>query len=178
MKKLLKQSGYTLLGLLLLLILISFLLPSERTIEASIKINAPIQLVFDKVNDLRNWESWSPWKKMDPMMEMSYSNPPAGKGAFLQWSSTHPDIGKGKLILMEVVPNQRIVTAMDFEGNTNRMAEFMFEEEKNEVKVTWSMVHQVGGNPIRKYGLLFQAGSLRKTFDQGLAAMKIQLEQR
>jgi uncharacterized protein YndB with AHSA1/START domain len=160
------------------LLLIAFLLPSERRIEASVKIDAPMQIVFDQVNDLRNWEAWSPWKKMDPLMEMSYSNPPSGKGAFLKWRSTDPRIGRGKLILTEVIPNQKIGTAMDFEKEQDNTAEFTFEEEKNTVKVTWSMIHRVGGNPISKYGLLFQTGKLRKVFDDGLFAIKIQSENR
>lgn len=178
MKRFLKRAGFSLLGLLVLVLLISFLLPSERRIEASVKIDAPIQIVFDQVNDLRNWESWSPWKKMAPMMEMSYSNPPSGKNAFLKWRSTHPRIGTGKLILTEVIPNEKIVTVMDFEEGRDNTAEFTFKEENDAVKVTWTMIHRVGGNPISKYGLLFQTGRLRQVFDDGLFAMKLKSEQR
>ncbi len=178
MKRFFKKLGYSFLGLIVLLIVISFLLPSEHRIETSIKINAPIQIVFDQVNDLRNWESWSPWKAMDPMMEMTYSNPPAGQGAFYNWQSKNPHVGNGKLILTEVVPFKRIVTAMDFEEWDDGTAEFTFEEEKGSVKVTWGMTHQVGGHPIRKYGMLFQKGILRKTFYRGLETIKVNSENR
>jgi uncharacterized protein YndB with AHSA1/START domain len=178
MKKFLKKLGYSLLGLIVILIAISFLLPSKQRIESTVKINAPIQLVFEQVNDLRNWERWSPWKKMDPMMEMSYSNPPAGKGAFYNWKSSNPRLGNGKLILTEVIPNKKIVTALDFEKWHDASAEFIFEEEKNTVKVTWSMMHDIGGNPFNKYAALFQKGAMRKMFDQGLTTIKINSETR
>lgn len=178
MKKFLKKLGYSLLGLIVILLAISFLLPSQQRIESTVKINAPIQMVFEQVNDLRNWERWSPWKKMDPMMEMSYSNPPAGKGAFYNWKSSNPRLGNGKMILTEVIPNKKIVTALDFEKWHDASAEFIFEEEKNTVKVTWSMVHDIGSNPFNKYAALFQKGAMRKMFDQGLTTIKINSEKR
>ncbi|HLF62763.1 MAG TPA: SRPBCC family protein [Saprospiraceae bacterium] len=178
MKKLLKRAGYGLLGLFVILLGISFLLPSEQRIESSVKINAPIQIVFDQVNDLRNWDRWSPWKKMDPMIEMSYSNPPTGKGAFYVWKSKHERVGNGKLILSEVIPNKKIVTALDFEKGQDGSAEFTFEEEKKAVKVTWSMMYHIGGNPVRKYALLFQKGAMRKAFEQGLNGIRENSEKR
>jgi uncharacterized protein YndB with AHSA1/START domain len=178
MKRFFKRTGYAILGLLLVLLAISFLLPSEQRIESSVKINAPVQLVFEQINDLRNWEYWSPWKKMDPEMEMSYSNPPSGKGAFFHWQSADPRIGNGKLMITEVVPGKKIITAMDFEKMDDNTAEFSFAEEKKSVVVTWSMVHNIGNNPVRKYGALFQKGAMRKVFDKGLANIKIKTEQR
>lgn len=178
MKRMLKKAGYSLLGLIAILLAISFLLPSRQRIESSVRINAPIQLVFEQVNDLRNWERWSPWKKMDPMMEMSYSNPAAGKGAFYNWKSTNPRLGNGKLILTEVIPNKKIVTALDFEKWDDGSAEFTFTQEKNEVKVTWSMIHHIGGNPVKKYAALMQKSVMRKMFEQGLTTIKANSEMR
>jgi len=178
MKKLLKRIGFGLLGMLILLLIISFLLPSEREVEASVKIDAPIEIVFDQVNDLRNWEYWSPWKTLDPSMEMSYSNPPSGKGAFYVWRSNDPKLGSGKLILTEVVPSKKIVVAMDFDKGDDNTATFDFEEKGKYVKVTWSMTHRVGGNPVQKYKLLLQKGELRRLFDLGLSAMRVKCETR
>lgn len=178
MKRFFKKVGYGLLGLLVLLIAISFLIPSQHRIETSVKIDAPMQIVFDQVNDLRNWERWSPWKTIDPMMEMTFSNPPAGQGAYYKWLSTNPRVGNGRLILTEVLPYKRIVTAMDFEKWDDGTAEFTFEEEKGSVKVTWGMTHEVGNNPLRKYGMLFQKGALRKMFHSGLMAIKLNCEDR
>jgi uncharacterized protein YndB with AHSA1/START domain len=178
MKRFLKKVGYSLLGLLILLLAISFLLPAEQRIESTVSINAPIQLVFEQVNDLRNWESWSPWKKMDPMMEMSYSNPPSGKGAFYNWRSNDPRIGNGKQIITEVIPNEKIVTAVDFEKWEDSVSEFTFKQEKKSVDVTWSMQHRVGGNPVNKYMALFQKGTVRRMFEKGLQAIKEKTETR
>jgi uncharacterized protein YndB with AHSA1/START domain len=178
MKKLLKKIGFGILGLFILLLVIGFLLPSERTVSVTEEINAPISLVFDQVNDLRNWEKWSPWKELDPLMEMSYSNPPAGKGAFYKWKSNHPQVGSGKMTLSEVVPNQKIVTVMDFEDWDSGSAEFTFKEENRKTEVTWSMDLHLGRNPVSKYMGLFIVGGLRGMFDRGLESMKINVENR
>ena len=178
MKKLLKKIGYGLLGLLILLLVIGFLLPGQRHIEATVEIDAPMQLVFDQVNDLRNWEKWSPWQAMDPVMEISYSNPPAGKGAFMVWNSTEKRIGEGKMTLAEVVPNDRIMAALELKNRHNAVTQFSFLENKKHIEVKWGMTYEIGGNPIKRYAGLFQAGSLRNTFSSGLKRMKHNLENR
>jgi hypothetical protein len=81
-------------------------------------------------------------------------------------------------MITEVVPGKKIVTAIDFEKMDDNTAEFSFAEEKKSVVVTWSMVHNIGNNPIRKYGALFQKGAMRKVFDKGLTNIKIKTEQR
>ena len=176
MKKLLKKTGLGILGLLVILLIIGFLLPTERKIEVTEQIDAPVQLVFEQVNDLRNWENWSPWKELDPLMEMSYSNPPVGKGAFYKWTSDNPRIRSGKLTLVEVVPQQKIVTAMEFEDGNKGTSEFRFSEEKRATEVTWSMQLRFGRSPIGRYMGLFMAGGLRQMFDKGLTNMRVNME--
>jgi hypothetical protein len=44
-------------------------------------------VAFAQVNDLRNWEAWSPWAKLDPAAKQTYAGPTAGVGA--SFSSVH-----------------------------------------------------------------------------------------
>lgn len=172
MKHFLKKTGYSLLGLLVLVVIVAFLLPSQSHIEVSTKIDAPIQTVFDKVNDLRNWESWSPWKTMDPLMEMSFSNPPAGKGAFLNWHSDVAKIGSGKLTLAEVVPQQRVLIVMDSDQSRDHTSQMTFQEVRGKVRVTWSTDISLGRNPLLRYNGLFRRGAMRNLFETGLQSLK------
>ncbi|MEZ4984128.1 MAG: hypothetical protein R2795_03670 [Saprospiraceae bacterium] len=50
--------------------------------ERTISINAPQAVVFDAVNELKNWESWSPWQEQDPSTKTVYSETSAGAGAY------------------------------------------------------------------------------------------------
>lgn len=178
MKKWLKKTGYGLLGLLVLLIVIVLLIPGERKVETSMAIHAPVQMIFDQVNDLRNWEKWLPWQTMDPAMEFSFSNPAIGKGAFLRWSSTDPRVGNGRVTLLEVVPHTRIVAVINEENGKDNISEFEFEQDKRHVQVTWRMTVNTGNNPIRKVRALIQKGALRKSFSQGLLGIRARTEKR
>ena len=172
MKKFLKRAGFGVLGVLVLLLLISFLLPSVHSVERSVKIDAPMHMVFEQVNDLRNWEKWSPWKKMDPLLEMTYSNPPAGQGAFYNWRSEKKNLGNGKLTLAEVVPNKKIVTNIEFEDWDTAVSTLKFTEEKGDILVSWAMDIDVGANPIGKYMGMMMKGQLKKQFDTGLEGIR------
>jgi len=51
--------------------------PADFRIERRATIAAPPSVVFDQVNDFRNWSAWSPWAKLDPAMKETYDGPPA-----------------------------------------------------------------------------------------------------
>ena len=38
------------------------------------EMSAPPAMVFEKVNDLRQWPVWGPWTKNDPEMKIAFSN--------------------------------------------------------------------------------------------------------
>jgi uncharacterized protein YndB with AHSA1/START domain len=170
--KLLKKIGIGIVALFVVLLIIGFLLPSEVHVEKTQVIDAPIDRVYQNVYDLRNWEKWSPYKKMDPLMEMSYSNPPAGAGAFYNWKSEVPELGDGKLTIAEVVTNKKVVTSVKMEGWGEARGQFNFEPYKDDVKVTWMMDTDLGKNPFNKYGGLFMKSAMKKQFSNGLKALK------
>src|SRR5688572_9344071 len=149
--KFLKKAGIWIGAILLALILFSFLLPREVNVSRSITIDAPIDRVFEQVNDLRNWEKWSPWKRMDPMMEMTFSNPPVGQGAYYKWVSTNKQMGSGTMTLAKVVNNEEIVTALHNEKWGDGSSTFKFAHKNKEVRVTWEMNNDLGVMPWNKY---------------------------
>ena len=54
-------------------------------IESSREINAPKEVVYEIVQDLKTWEDWGPWKKEDPTMVFSYRDKTVGEGASYNW---------------------------------------------------------------------------------------------
>lgn len=176
MKKFLKKVGLWFGLFILALILISFLLPSEIKVKQSILVSAPIDRVFDQVNDLRNWEKWDPWKRMDPTMVMTFSNPPVGQNAFYKWESQNKRLGKGTMTLTRVTMNEEIVTAIDFDGRDQGTTKFQFTHKGDDIEVTWSMNHRVGMLPWNKYFGLMMRSELKKQFDNGLKGLKFYAE--
>lgn len=160
----------------LALILFSFLLPKQVSVSRSITIDAPVDRVFEQVNDLRNWEKWSPWKRMDPMMEMTFSNPPVGQGAFYKWISQDEHIGSGTMTLAQVTNNELIVTALQAESWGDASSTFKFGHKGKQVEVTWMMDQEIGVMPWSKYFGYAMKSTLKKQFDQGLKGIKFYAE--
>ncbi len=176
MKKFFQKLALWIGILFVALILFSFLLPREVNVSRNITIDAPMDRVFEQVNDLRNWEKWSPWKRMDPMMEMTFSNPPVGQGAFYKWVSEDKRMGTGTMTLATVTTNEQIVCALHSEdwGDTN--STFQFANKGKQIEVTWKMDSKVGVMPWSKYFALAMKSEMKKQFDQGLKGIKFYAE--
>lgn len=39
-----------------------------------------MEKVFALIEDLRAWNAWSPWEKLDPTMKKTYGGPTSGRG--------------------------------------------------------------------------------------------------
>jgi uncharacterized protein YndB with AHSA1/START domain len=176
MKKFLKKVAMWIGLALVAVILLSFLFPTTVKVSRSIEVNAPADRVFDQVNDLRNWEKWSPWKRMDPTMVMTFSNPPVGQNAFYKWESQDKHMGKGTMTLAKVTPYEEIVTKLEMEDWPASSSIFKFSHKGDAVLVTWSMEHHVGSMPWSRYMGLMMKGALKKQFDDGLKGIKFYTE--
>ena len=170
--KLLKRIGIILLAVIVLLVVISFMLPSKIHVERSAAIGAPANVVFMQVNNLRNWNNWMPYNKIDPEMKIEYNGKEEGTGAGYSWSSENSQVGNGKITITESKPNELIVTALDFMENGNATGSFKFEPSGSETKVTWGMDMDMGMNPIARYLGLFMDQLMGQDFEKGLRDLK------
>jgi hypothetical protein len=160
----------------ILLGIVSVFLPSEVHIERSMVINAPAWLAYEQVNNLRNWEKWSPWQQADPEMKLQYKGPIAGDGAQYSWRSRRRAIGEGKLVIAEAKPNERIVTEMHFIQKGKGVATHSFEATQEGTLVTWAVDTKLGSNPVNKYMGLFWGSLIGPDFERGLSNLKIVVE--
>jgi uncharacterized protein YndB with AHSA1/START domain len=167
-----KKFLYILLAIIGILLLGSLLISSNYHNERSIMVKAPIAVVFDQANTLKNWEKWSPWVKMDPSIRMTYNEIPSGKGAMYKWDGENPNVGKGSMTITSSVPNQFIVYAMSFDGQGDATSAHKFEQIGDSVKVTWTFDSDLGYNPVAKYMTKIMSGMMQETFDNGLKDMK------
>src|ERR1700751_5611955 len=55
--------------------------PDDYRLTRQIVIAAPASAISPHVNDLRQWEEWSPWAKLDPNAKISFEGTLAGSGA-------------------------------------------------------------------------------------------------
>jgi uncharacterized protein YndB with AHSA1/START domain len=127
--------------LVLALVAIVAVQPSEFRIARTGTIAAPAPVVFAQVNDFRKWDAWNPWAKIDPAMQQGYEGATAGKGAVYTWAGNN-EVGEGRMTITESRPDELIRIQMEFlkpfQGRST--AEFTFKPEGERTAVTWSMV--------------------------------------
>jgi hypothetical protein len=170
--KIFKTIGIVLLSVIVLLLVISFFLPSQVHVERSRVIAAKPDAVFVQVNNLKNWFNWMPWNKKDPNMQVTWSDVTEGPGAKYSWASSHSEVGNGSVTISKSDPNKLVSTELDFMENGKASGDFIFEETAEGTKVTWTMDSDMGMNPVFKFLGLFMDGMVGPDFEQGLATLE------
>lgn len=111
-------------------------IPSDYNVSRSKVVNAPVELAFATVNDLKTWEEWGPWHDEDSTIAITYGDKTVGIGASSSWTSHD---GPGKLKMIAAVPNKSINIEMQFADYDPTQIEWNFEKVDGGTKITWSM---------------------------------------
>lgn len=114
--------------------------PNDFSITVTKQIEKPCAKVFDLVAQTTQWESWSPWKKLDP--ETRFETSPtqiAGPGAKLIWKSKKS--GNGSITMLDFKQGTQIKYEMDFEGWASKsIGQFdLIDAGQKACKTTWTM---------------------------------------
>ena len=80
----LKRILTTSASLLVAIMIIGLILPSQVHVERTITIDARPQKIYSFISDFKKWEQWSPWAKIDPDAEFSVVG--RGKQQKMFWS--------------------------------------------------------------------------------------------
>lgn len=108
-------------------------------IESSKEINAPKEVIYNIVNDLKTWEDWGPWKAEDPTMVFNYGDKTVGEGASYNWQGEMD----GAMEITKALPPINIDMAMTLQtpaGERNPDVYWVFESNENlSTKVTWGI---------------------------------------
>jgi len=147
--------------------------PDDYRVTRTTMIAAPVARVFEQVNDLKKWDDWSPWAKLDPSAKVTFSGPQSGPGASFTWDG-NDKVGAGTMTITESKPNQRIATRTDFTRPFAGAgsADFVFSEAGGRTNVIWSMFGTQSF--IGKALCLFMPMEtmLGPDFERGLAQLK------
>lgn len=151
--------------------------PDTFSLERSTTIHAPPGKVFAYINDFHQWSAWSPWEKIDPNMQRTYSGAPSGIGAVYAWSG-NSKAGAGRMEIKNVAPPLNAQIALDFTKpfETKNVIEFMIEPRGDSTGVTWVMR---GPLPfVSKVMTVFISmdALVGKDFEAGLANLKVASE--
>lgn len=163
--------------IIVVLVAVVAMQPSEFRVARSAAISAPPAAVFAHVNDFHNWEAWSPWAKLDPAMKKAYEGAQSGTGAAYAWNGSN-EVGEGRTTITESRPNELVRIKLEFVrpfAATNDV-EFSFKPQGGQTVVTWSMNGR--NNFVGKaVGLVMDMDKMvGGQFEQGLAQLKSVVE--
>lgn len=147
--------------------------PDTFRVQRSTSIKASPEKIFPLINDFRQWESWSPWEKVDPEVKRIYSGAASGKGAVYEWDGNN-EIGQGRLEIIESTPPSNITFKIDFIkpfAASNRI-EFTLVRQGDTTTVTQAMF---GPNPYfsKVMGIFCSMEKIvGSKYEEGLASLK------
>jgi hypothetical protein len=160
-------------AIVVLFLVVVAMRPAAFKIERKTTISAPPQVVFEQVNNFRNWRAWSPWEKRDPALQRTYEGPNAGNGAVYSWVG-NKEVGEGRMTIVDSRPGELVRIKLEFfkPFAATNTAEFTFVPQAGDTLVTWSMSGR--HNFMAKGFCMFMDMDkmVGGDFEKGLAAMK------
>jgi len=171
MKRLLKYLIIFLILIAILAVVAMALSPKKMAFEESITVDAPATVVYNMVNDFRQWESWSPWAELDSNAVNTYTDKSIGVGARWEWKGNDA-LGEGSQTIKASTPSESIRTALTFGGfDGESYSDWKFTPDGAKTKVSWNFDGAETPFIYRPFNLIMKSG-LIKTYKKGLNNIK------
>lgn len=164
-------------ALVVVLALVVATRPSTFHVERSITIGATPERPFVEVNDFHHWGAWSPWEKIDPQMQRTFSGAPAGTGAVYAWAGNH-DVGEGRMTIEQSAMPSQVFIRLEFlkPFAATNTATFTFAPVPTGTKVTWAMDGRNDFVAKALHLVMDMDAMIGGKFEEGLAALKTVVE--
>ncbi|MGI8892091.1 MAG: SRPBCC family protein [Bacteroidia bacterium] len=169
-----------LLGILAVLVIAILIMaaiaPTSTTVQRSITINAPSEIVMEEVNSLEQMQNWSPWAEMDPNMIVSYEGNLGSVGSVSKWKG-NKDVGSGEQTITNITEN-RIETQLKFYEPWESTADAFIQlnPEGDATQVTWSFTSPAPFPWNAMMLFMNMDEMLGKDFEKGLNKLKVLAE--
>jgi len=168
---------YVVAAIIVVILILAAMRPDTFRIERKITIKAAPEKVYGLIDDFHHWAAWSPWEKLDPAMNRSFSGAGSGKGAGYAWQG-NKKVGRGSMEILESSSPAKIIIKLDFfePFEAHNTAQFDLAHSGDETAVTWAMF---GPSPfMMKIMHLFMNMDkmVGKDFEEGLNNLKMNAE--
>ena len=165
-----------LLGLALVIVVFVIVVatrPAEFRVVRAATIPAAPDAVFPHINDLKKWQEWSPWAKIDPNCKVAFEGPVEGSGAKFSWSGNN-DVGVGTMTITESKSPDTVRIKLAFlkpmEGDSDVV--LTLKPEAGGTLVTWQMDSK-NGFAAKAFGLFVDCEKMcGDQFEQGFKNLK------
>jgi hypothetical protein len=160
---------YFLLIMLVAGLLAALFAPSTKEVRRSIKIEAPVETVYNQVVVFENWEKWDAWYQKDPSQKRTHNGSVGDKSYGYKWESDNDDVGKGSMTMYAVKYGERLDLTFSFGQSTNS-GYFTFASKSGTTEVEWVMISELSyPMTILNY---FIDGMVGSDFEIGLVNLK------
>lgn len=142
---------------------------SDFSVSYERVISAPIDSVQEQINDLHQWENWSPWQLLDPDMDQQYFGADRGVGAKMTWTG-NKQAGAGS---MEVITDQPGLVEVDLKflkpfKAENRSHFYLTSVSEGETRVKWELTGKQNFLMKIMFRLFKMEKNLQNDFAKGL----------
>lgn len=162
------------LGFFAILFIVSLFFPRKYLIKKSITIDKSVNETFDYLNNIKNWNDWSPWNTdLDSTLTFFYSKKDTGTGAVQYFRGNQ--IGMGSFKITNSQTNSVLAYTFNLhfnEANFISGATFYFEPTGNNTLLSWIDSGDVGYNPLHRFMLPAKIKSTEAAFAEGLNNIK------
>jgi uncharacterized protein YndB with AHSA1/START domain len=167
------------LALLFLGVLAAAMLrPKEYSFSRSTTISSSPADVYAFISDMKRFDEWSPWAKLDPSSQKTFEGSAGTEGQVYAWSG-NDKVGEGKMRVTRLMPNQSVDIALEFirpfadTANTS----WSLKDEGSGTTVTWTMSGERKSLFQKVLGLVLPMDTMvGKDFEKGLAQLKTLVE--
>ncbi len=160
--------------LIAILGIVSISLPRQIHLQRDILINAPAELAYDELSDVKNWPKWLPGHYIDSGLSLDFAGPPVG--ARYNLKSQRRGVGQGVMTIVSAEPPKKLVTDLDFGHEDKAQSTFTLEETEEGTLLTWHFDKYMGDNPFRKFSGLLIDSTVGEEFEDGLENIKREVE--
>jgi hypothetical protein len=114
--------------------------PTDFRVSRSATMPVAPDVVFSHINDLKKWQEWSPWAKLDPNCKTAFEGPVAGVGAKFAWDGNN-DVGVGSMTITESKPPELVRIKLAFLKPMEGVSDvtFTLKPAASGTQVTWQM---------------------------------------
>ncbi|MBP6596010.1 MAG: SRPBCC family protein [Arenimonas sp.] len=162
----------SLLIVIAMFVVIGLFLPAKRSVSHSVETNRPMSTVNDILSGFARFRDWNALINHDPKMALTISGPELGVGARLDFASQQRSVGSGSWEVIDVVPGEKVVYALDVPGRgQDKRMTFRFErtgQRNQNVKITQRYTVDYGWNLLGRYAGLYVTREIGDDMKRGL----------
>ena len=169
--KILKRILMVLLVIVVIAVAVSFFLPAKAILERSAVMKTTPDVTYAYLNDLNNFNNWSPWHDLDPNAQYTITGAP-GVGQKSEWDSKVKNVGKGSMTISQSSADS-IRMDLQFGEMPTAHAGFKMEAADGGTKVTWYFEGaDAGMNPIMRWMNTMMGTFVGGDYDKGIAKLQ------